>query len=111
MALCSQQFETLQSQISIVQSKFLSGADGVDRWTSKSLWDDVLKNIRVGLPVINQSWFLCIYIYILTYSKIVVCTYQILLDGLTHGFIQMQDIALLIFDEGDTKPSDYFSVG
>jgi len=60
-----------------VQIKFLSGADGVDRWTEQSLWDGVLKNVRV-----------------------VVSTYQILLDALTHAFVKMETLALIVFDEG-----------
>lgn len=123
VVLCSQQFEYLQSQISAVQIKFLSGSDGVDRckfivlptrdvqvmklyslglfWahnmvscfsklllymlallsfigTEQSLWDAVLKNV-----------------------KVVVSTYQILLDALTHGFVRMESLALIVFDEGD----------
>ena len=31
--------------------------------------------------------------------NIVVCTHQVLLDALIHGFVQMTKIALLIFDE------------
>lgn len=100
MALCSQQYEIIQSHISLVQVKFLSGADGVDRWTSKSLWDDVLKNIRVSISLFaSKIVFLWSHVSSKAY-KIVVCTYQILLDGLTHGFLQIEDIALIIFDEG-----------
>lgn len=77
VALCSQQFEYIQSQISSVQAKCLKGEDGVDRWTSQRDWDAVLKNV-----------------------KIVVSTFQILLDALSHGFVQMESLALIIFDEG-----------
>ncbi|TVY60883.1 Dicer-like protein [Lachnellula suecica] len=76
VSLCSQQFEYIKSQIPSVQVKFLSGADGVDRWTEQSLWDAVLKNV-----------------------KIVVSTYQILLDALTHGFLGMESLGLIVFDE------------
>ncbi|PBP21955.1 RNase3 domain-containing protein [Diplocarpon rosae] len=72
VALSAQQFGYISSQITSVQSKFLSGADGVDRWTAQSHWDAVLKNI-----------------------KIVVSTYQILLDALTHGFVLMESLALI----------------
>lgn len=75
--LCSQQFEYIQSQISAVEVKFLSGADGVDRWSEQSHWDVVLLNV-----------------------KVVVSTYQILLDALSHGFVQMASLALIVFDEG-----------
>lgn len=77
VALSAQQFTYISSQIAFVQSKFLSGADGVDRWTEKSHWDAVLKNINI-----------------------VVSTYQILLDALTHGFVAMKSLALIVFDEG-----------
>ena len=77
VSLCSQQFEYLQSQITSVQMKFLSGADGVDRWTDENMWSLILKNIRV-----------------------VVSTYQILLDALTHGFVHIDSLSLIVFDEG-----------
>ncbi|KAE9375393.1 P-loop containing nucleoside triphosphate hydrolase protein [Stipitochalara longipes BDJ] len=76
VSLCSQQYEYIESQISAVQIKFLSGTDGVDRWTEQSLWDSILKNV-----------------------KIVVSTYQILLDALTHAFVRMETLALIVFDE------------
>ncbi|KAG9246750.1 hypothetical protein BJ878DRAFT_539949 [Calycina marina] len=76
VALCQQQYETIEAQISSVQVKFLSGADGVDRWTSQQLWDDVLKNTRI-----------------------IVCTYQILQDAMTHGFVRVESIGLIVFDE------------
>lgn len=77
VSLGAQQFDYIQSQITSVEVKFLTGADGVDRWTEQSLWDAVLKNI-----------------------KIVVSTYQILLDALTHGFVGMDSLGLIVFDEG-----------
>ncbi|KAH8818129.1 hypothetical protein F5882DRAFT_252622, partial [Hyaloscypha sp. PMI_1271] len=51
-------------------------ADGVERWTKQSLWDGVLGNVRV-----------------------VVSTYQILLDALTHAVVKMEQLALIVFDE------------
>lgn len=77
MSLCSQQFEYIQSQISSVQVKCLKGEDGVEHWTNQSHWDAVLKNV-----------------------KIVVSTFQVLLDALSHGFVHMESLALIIFDEG-----------
>ncbi|TAQ90330.1 hypothetical protein B7494_g1341 [Chlorociboria aeruginascens] len=76
ISLCSQQYEYIKSQITAVQTKFLSGNDGVERWTHKSLWDVVLKDV-----------------------KIVVSTYQILLDALSHDFVRMESLALIVFDE------------
>ena len=40
------------------------------------MWDDALRNINI-----------------------VVCTHQVLLDALIYGFVQMDKIALLVFDE------------
>jgi len=77
VSLCLQQYEYIQEQISAVQVKFLSGADGVDRWTEQSLWDGILKNVGV-----------------------VISTYQILLDALSHAFVKMEKLALIVFDEG-----------
>jgi hypothetical protein len=59
------------------QSRLLTGSDGVDKWTSQSTWDEVLLNQRV-----------------------VISTENVLLDALSHAFVKMSKIALLIFDEG-----------
>lgn len=75
--LCAQQFLLLKYELTAVQIKLLQGSDGVDKWKSEKVWDDALRNIRV-----------------------VVSTPQILLDGLTHKFIQISALSLLIFDEG-----------
>ena len=45
--------------------------------TLQSLWDAVLQNV-----------------------KVVVSTYQILLDALSHAFVRMELISLIVFDEG-----------
>lgn len=58
VSLCAQQYEYIKTQIPSVQVKMLSGDDGVDRWTEQSLWNAVLKNV-----------------------KIMVSTYQVLLDA------------------------------
>lgn len=76
VSLCFQQYEYIRRHIPSVQVKFLSGADNVDRWTDPQHWDIVLKN-----------------------TKILVCTYQILLDALTHAFIKMDSLGLIVFDE------------
>lgn len=49
----------------------------MDRWTHHTYWDTVLKDV-----------------------KIVVSTYQILFDALSHGFVSMENLALIVFDEG-----------
>jgi hypothetical protein len=55
----------------------ISGKDNVDHWTDQSTWDAVLENVRIVLS-----------------------THQVLLDALTHGFVKMGKLALIIFDEG-----------
>ena len=57
--------------------QLLSGSDNIDHWTEQSIWDAVLYNVRIVLS-----------------------THQVLVDALTHAFIRMNGIALLIFDEG-----------
>lgn len=77
ISLCSQQFEVLKTQIPEVQIKFLSGDDNVDSWSDQQTWDAVLLNVRV-----------------------VVSTYQILLDAMSHAFVPMSRLSLIVFDEG-----------
>lgn len=82
VALAAQWNNVISAQLPSVQVRFLSGADGVDRWRDQWIWDEVLANVRV-----------------------VVCTYQILLDTLIHGFIHMSNLALIVFDEGTVAAS------
>ncbi|KAI1376087.1 hypothetical protein F4677DRAFT_95475 [Hypoxylon crocopeplum] len=76
VALVEQQTRVLRSQIPAVQIKFLSGADGVQTWTDVRTWNDYLRNVSV-----------------------VVSTYQVLLDALTHAFVRMDRISLIVLDE------------
>lgn len=78
VALCTQHHEYLQLNIPSVLIKLLIGADGVDRWTEQRQWDAILKDV-----------------------KVVVSSYQVLLDALTHGFVRMGRLSLIIFDEGE----------
>jgi ERCC4-related helicase len=55
----------------------LTGKDNVDHWSDQSTWDTVLENIRIVLS-----------------------THKVLHDALTHGFVKMNKLALIIFDEG-----------
>jgi ERCC4-related helicase len=55
----------------------LVGRDNVDRWSSQSIWDAALSDVRV-----------------------VVSTPDVLADALSHGFLTMAKLALLVFDEG-----------
>lgn len=76
VALCMQQYQVLAEQLPGYLIKTLTGSDGVDRWTTQPLWDGFLKNVRV-----------------------VVCTPKVLEDALTHGFVKIPSISLLVFDE------------
>jgi hypothetical protein len=55
----------------------LSGNDNVDHWSDQSVWNAALKNIRIVLS-----------------------THQVLLDALTHAFVKLSKLAVIIFDEG-----------
>lgn len=57
--------------------KLLSGSDNVDSWSSEAIWTEFLLNV-----------------------KIVVSTYQILYDALSHAFVKLDSLALIVFDEG-----------
>ncbi|KAI1418258.1 hypothetical protein F5Y13DRAFT_150976 [Hypoxylon sp. FL1857] len=76
VALCEQHSRVLRSQIQAVQIKFLSGSDGVDTWTDVRTWDDYLRNVRI-----------------------VVSTYQVLLDAISHAFVGLDRLSLIVFDE------------
>ncbi|KAL2021535.1 hypothetical protein VTK56DRAFT_7034 [Thermocarpiscus australiensis] len=75
--LATQQFNVIQAQIPGVQSKLIYGADNVDAWSSKpGVWDAVLLNTRV-----------------------VVSTYQILFDAVTHALVPLKSLSLIVVDE------------
>ena len=65
-----------QHQLPSYQSRTITGNDDYDKWTDQSTWDAMLENVRIVLS-----------------------THQVLLDALSHGFVGMQRLALLIFDE------------
>ena len=72
--------------------KILVGSDGCELWKSQSIWDEVLLNARV-----------------------IVCTPEILYDALSHGFVKISAIALLVFDEAhyckDKHPANCILTG
>ncbi|KAJ5771064.1 uncharacterized protein N7511_003115 [Penicillium nucicola] len=76
VALALQQHEVISRQLVSVKTKVLTGLDNVELWTEQMIWDEVLKEARV-----------------------VVATHAILADALTHGFVRMSQVALLVFDE------------
>ncbi len=53
----------------------------MDSWSEQRIWDAFLYNVRV-----------------------VVSTYQVLLDALSHAFVKMSTLALMVFDEGSWDP-------
>lgn len=76
--LCNQQHDVLKTQIPAVQSKLLRGEDNIESWSNQETWDMALLNVRL-----------------------VVSTPQILLDAMTHAFLSMDRLALIVFDEGE----------
>jgi ERCC4-related helicase len=76
VALCEQQSKVFESSLPGYGVQVLCGKDGVDHWRDQITWDAVFDNIRI-----------------------VVSTPQVLLDALSHGFVKMRKLALIIFDE------------
>jgi len=77
VALCNQQCEVLRTQIPAASIKILTSDDGVDSWSTREIWDAALADVRI-----------------------VTAPYQILFDALSHGFVQLESLALIVFDEG-----------
>ncbi|KAL8695165.1 MAG: hypothetical protein Q9218_000333 [Villophora microphyllina] len=76
VALATQQAKVIATQIPSVQTRLLLGSDNVEHWSEQWVWDGILDNIRI-----------------------VISTYQILLDALIQGFVQMARLSLMVFDE------------
>ncbi|KAF2463456.1 dicer-like protein 2 [Lindgomyces ingoldianus] len=76
VTLCNQQLQAFQSHLPAYGIQALTGNDGVEHWSDQNTWDSALKNTRIVLS-----------------------THQVLLDALTHAFITMNRLALIIFDE------------
>ncbi|KAI5457385.1 hypothetical protein BGZ63DRAFT_364976 [Mariannaea sp. PMI_226] len=74
VSLCEQQYDVIRLQNPSVSIKVLSG-DVTDTW-SQAPWDAILSGTRI-----------------------VVSTYQILLDALLHGFVAIEGLALIVIDE------------
>lgn len=72
-----QQHRVISSNIPGVISRTLTGLDKVELWTDQVIWDAVLQDVRI-----------------------VVSTHAVLADALSHGFVNITQIALMIFDEG-----------
>ncbi|KAL4907912.1 ATP-dependent helicase dcl2 [Aspergillus multicolor] len=76
VALCLQQHRVISQHIPAAKSRTLLGLDKVELWTEQAIWDAVLEDIHV-----------------------VVSTPAVLLDAMTHGFVRMSRLGLIIFDE------------
>jgi ERCC4-related helicase len=73
-----QQYKVISSNIPGVKSRTLTGLDKVELWTDQVIWDAVLQDVRI-----------------------VVSTHAVLADALGHGFVNITQIALMVFDEGE----------
>lgn len=77
VALAAQQKEAIALHIPAINIRLLIGDDGVDRWSEQRIWDAALCDMSV-----------------------VVSTHAVLADALAHGFVRMEKLALIVFDEG-----------
>ncbi|KAF5024960.1 hypothetical protein F66182_2911 [Fusarium sp. NRRL 66182] len=75
VSLCEQQFNVIQRQIPAVSMRLLTGQLNIDAW-SPEVWPMILDGTRI-----------------------VVSTFDILRDALDHGFVRMDMLALIVFDE------------
>jgi ERCC4-related helicase len=76
VALSQQQHSYLSRQLPAHQFRIITSLDNVDHWSTQAIWDAALWNMEV-----------------------IVSTPQPLLDALSHGFVHMRRISLLVFDE------------
>ena len=82
--LCSQQLAYLSKHMPAVSMRSLTGDDGVECWSNQAIWTRALERM-----------------------KVVISTHAVLADALTHGFIQLQQLALIVFDEGTNCQDKY----
>ncbi|KAL2680573.1 hypothetical protein Neosp_008175 [[Neocosmospora] mangrovei] len=75
VSLCEQQFKVIQRQNPSVSMKILTGQLNIDAW-SPEVWPKILNGTRI-----------------------IVSTFEILHDALTHGFVKMSMLSLIVFDE------------
>jgi dsRNA-specific ribonuclease/ERCC4-related helicase len=75
-ALSEQQYHVIKQNLPAHHIRALTGADNVDKWTTDELWNAFLTGVHV-----------------------VVGTPAVLADALTHGFVSMNRLSLLVYDE------------
>lgn len=83
--LCSQQLTYITHHMPAVGMRMLTGDDGVECWSNQETWNTALRDVQV-----------------------VFSTYAVLADALTHGFVRLERLALLVFDEGEILESAKF---
>ncbi|XRM45659.1 Dicer-like protein 2 [Aspergillus tubingensis] len=76
VALCLQQFKFISDNIPAVRARTLTSLDKVELWTEQPIWDAILKEMQV-----------------------VVSTHAVLADAMSHGFVKITQLGLMIFDE------------
>ncbi|KAL3481424.1 dicer-like protein 2-1 [Aspergillus californicus] len=76
VALCLQQHKVILQHIPAAKSRTITGLDKVELWTEQAVWDVVLKDVQV-----------------------VISTHAVLVDAMTHGFVRISQLGLIIFDE------------
>ncbi|KAF5857982.1 Dicer-like protein 2 [Aspergillus alliaceus] len=74
--LATQQKEAIGAYIPAIKIRLLIGPDGVDRWSDQDTWDAALLDMRI-----------------------IVSTPAVLAEALEHGFVKIEKLALLVFDE------------
>lgn len=79
VSLCHQQFNVISLQIASVRIRLLTGNENVDTWNADE-WGLAMEDVRI-----------------------VVSTYQVLLDALSNGFVGINRLALIVFDEGTSS--------
>ncbi|UNI16097.1 Dicer-like protein 2 [Purpureocillium takamizusanense] len=75
VSLCAQQFEVIRLQVPSVNLKLLTGNDNINSW-NPGTWVAFLQGVRI-----------------------IVTTYQVLLDALCHAFVKLDQLSLIVFDE------------
>ncbi|PYH49827.1 putative RNA helicase/RNAse III [Aspergillus saccharolyticus JOP 1030-1] len=76
VALCQQQYRAIAEHIPAMRARTLTGLDKVELWTDQAVWDAVLRDVQV-----------------------VFSTHAVLADAMSHGFVRIGQLSLMIFDE------------
>ena len=79
MELCHQQHRYFCARLPSTRIRLLVGSDNVDRWSEQRIWDAALDKVNL-----------------------VISTHKILEDALAHAFVKLENLSLLVFDEGES---------